>query len=145
MKDGFIYIVESQQGQFKIGWSTSPQRRADHINSHSPIPCRLIAIVEGTMKEEHALHKRFEASGSHSEWYFSTPEVLQFIRSVRWQGCPESDFPNRLTKYERYEKARVSKSKKMKAVWADPEYRKNLERMKKRRAEIRAAEAQETA
>ena len=87
----FVYVVESEAGHVKIGWSVYPEHRAKQIRSNSPIKTRLIAMWCATREKEAELHDRFAGARCHAEWFLPTAEVRAFADEVR--GANVLDIP----------------------------------------------------
>lgn len=121
-----IYVVEAATGVIKIGVSQCPEDRVETINTHSPCPCRLIAIWDGDHSDELRLHDRFHPYRSHCEWFFPSAVVAAFVAEVRGRGVdriPDWHEITALGRAERREVSRKRQGEKIKALWADPEYR----------------------
>lgn len=122
----FIYVVEARIGLIKIGVSASPFGRAETIHSHSPVPCRLIATWSGTQEEEARLHHAFAAYRSHCEWFRIEGAVADFVSFVRRTGVetiPEWESLAFGDVLARRAAAGRKRAEKLRAKWADPEYR----------------------
>jgi hypothetical protein len=52
----------------------------------SPWPLELIGTVQGTIVDEHFLHKCFANCHSHREWFHSTPDLREAIQKILVQG-----------------------------------------------------------
>lgn len=125
----FVYVIQASNGAIKIGHSADPAQRIKTINLHSPLPCRLIAVLEGKMKDELTFHRRFAEHRSHSEWFKDEGEVSQFIAEITGAGLSRivdwSEVTNGfLTRDEKAARSKSLRSARMKEVW-----RKNHERM----------------
>lgn len=78
---GFLYLAqqESKTGPVKIGWSENPQSRIDDLQTSSPHPISLLAVIPGSRADEAALHAHFKDQNLHREWFrFSESIMLAF-------------------------------------------------------------------
>lgn len=122
----FIYLIEARIGVVKIGVSHSPRSRAASYNTHSPVPCRLIAYWPGTFLDERALHERFKEHRGHSEWFRIEGPVADFVEQTRGTNVPaiEPWWEDNLSRKEsRFERYRAEQSERMRRRWADPAFR----------------------
>lgn len=74
-----IYFIETN-GLVKIGYSNDPMRRLTGIATWCPTKCHLIGVIDGDMKAERELHKRFGAFHSHGEWFRFERPINDYIR-----------------------------------------------------------------
>lgn len=87
----FIYVVEASNGTIKIGRSEHPERRLYSINTHSPLPVRMIAKWPGLLREEQDLHRRFAKSAVHREWFARDDHTIPFISEIYGKGMDQHD------------------------------------------------------
>ena len=77
---GLIYFVrQGQNGPVKIGWSTDVRKRLVHIQTYNPEKLQCLGVMEGSARDEHALHRRFRDHHIHGEWFRPAPELMEFI------------------------------------------------------------------
>lgn len=68
-EEGFVYAIEcSRTHAVKIGWSASPESRLKALQTGAPFRLRLLAQFPGTLRDEHALRRRFKRHRLHGEW-----------------------------------------------------------------------------
>jgi hypothetical protein len=80
---GYIYFVLAVEvGRIKIGYTATPERRIHALHTSSPFQLETIKIIEGTSKEERALHRRFSHLRVHREWFTDSPELREYISSL---------------------------------------------------------------
>lgn len=77
-----IYFVQAETGQIKVGLALDVERRLAQIRTMSPVPIRLLAIVEGGRAQEHQYHKRFADHRLHGEWFNPHPDILAEIKRL---------------------------------------------------------------
>lgn len=86
-RSGTIYFVEAVgAGRVKIGWSAGqdPSRRICALQTGCPFELRLIATAHGTIRDEKAMHRRFEAQrvSPSVEWFHLTGALHQYTASL---------------------------------------------------------------
>jgi hypothetical protein len=90
-----IYFLRAQSGEgpIKIGFaSTMVRNRMESLQSYSPVLLMIIAVIEdATLKDEYALHQRFDQHRMWGEWFEPVPELLALIEKQRAIGHPEQD------------------------------------------------------
>lgn len=81
-----VYIL-SGGGLYKIGYSQNAENRAKSLQSSSPVEIQLIyktPPIEHAEKIEYELHKEFEQSKSHGEWFdLSENQLSQAIGKLK--------------------------------------------------------------
>jgi hypothetical protein len=75
----FVYIIEAN-GLFKIGYSNNPIGRVATARIFSPL-CELLAVYNGTVKDERALHAMFSRCHKSGEWFRLTESDLSLIEA----------------------------------------------------------------
>jgi hypothetical protein len=77
-----VYFLRA--GEFiKIGKSThSGRRRIAELQTGCPYPISLIAEIQGGLREEAALHRRFAHIRAHGEWFHATTDLLAHIEEI---------------------------------------------------------------
>lgn len=112
-RSSFVYFIRS--GDFiKIGWSKTPELRADQIRrgGHALRPSAglaedpvLLAYSPGSRKDEAALHQRFKETNDQGEWFRRSPELDELIDETRNTQCAlevdayMADYAGRVEKY----------------------------------------------
>lgn len=76
-----IYFVQNGNGNIKIGYAINPDKRIKSLQTANDEPLLLLGIKNGNMAFEKYLHERFKDSKVFGEWYLSTPDLLDYIRS----------------------------------------------------------------
>ncbi len=67
--NGFVYLIRSDAGLYKVGYSASPVRRLALLQTASPYPLTLIGFVAGTREDESALHVLLRPWHQSGEWF----------------------------------------------------------------------------
>lgn len=126
-RDVYVYVIEFESiGRVKIGSSAWPDTRLKTIQQNSPVACRLIAQWPGTRDEEFALHARFDAHRAYRECFEVAGELADWLATVRGLGLDSVEpWPGRYHdgREERERARRESQGQKIRAYWADPEWR----------------------
>lgn len=77
--DSFVYFIQGS-GLIKIGVAIDPDGRLRQLQMMSPVPLELLATVKGSYELENQLHKQFDHSRSHGEWFETTTELLELVK-----------------------------------------------------------------
>lgn len=73
---GVVYFVELGD-RIKIGFTTNLTSRLKTVPAE-----RVLATMPGTMRDEQAMHARFESARVYREWFTKSPELLDFIETI---------------------------------------------------------------
>lgn len=80
---GSVYIMESETGRIKIGWTGGVVRiRARSIQTGNVVKTRLVAVISASLKQEKALHEMLEPYHLWGEWYDFPPRLDAYVRSL---------------------------------------------------------------
>lgn len=75
-KQGYVYFIRYRD-RIKIGYSVDPRTR---ISQH---PCdEVLAIVEGTMKDERRCHAAFADLRENGEWFRADGRLIDYAKSL---------------------------------------------------------------
>lgn len=75
---GFIYFIETQDGQYiKIGFSRKAVRRLGQLGTIMPV--RLLGYFPGSISTERWLQSKFANQWNKGEWFKSSEELRGFI------------------------------------------------------------------
>lgn len=69
-------------GPIKIGCSASPDRRRSSLETWSPFPLEIIAVIEGGEKLERRFHAKFTGQHKSREWFRISTELLVTIDAI---------------------------------------------------------------
>lgn len=78
---GLIYLVKSERGLYKIGYTRNMSSRLSYLRKESSVGISLIYAFESTnvREDEAALHKRYAHRRIYSEWFeLAEDEVDEF-------------------------------------------------------------------
>jgi hypothetical protein len=79
----WVYFIQAETGgPIKIGISRDVERRRAELQRQERQPLRVLAFMEGTIKDEAAMHQRFATHRLHGEWFSPAPEVLSCIAAL---------------------------------------------------------------
>lgn len=84
-----IYFIKpvGMRGPIKIGCSHAPQIRLGQHNAVSPIPLEIVAVTEGNLGLEAAIHSCFRDLHSHGEWFFAGDRLVSAVDAIA-SGVP---------------------------------------------------------
>lgn len=79
-----VYILGSPGSHVvKIGTTTRPDQRIKDIQTMSPVPIEVLALMPGGRAEEAALHRHFSGLRTHGEWFdFGESDPLSTIQAA---------------------------------------------------------------
>lgn len=80
--DGYVYILESANGLYKIGRASNAERRIKNIWTQSPVDLWAVCIIktENRYELECQLHERFRSQRVKGEWFALTPEDVEYVK-----------------------------------------------------------------
>ncbi len=79
---GAIYFIRSQDGHVKIGFSVDVAGRMRELQVGHAIALELLGFIEGTRREELALHHRFAAYRVNGEWFRVDGEFMDYLATL---------------------------------------------------------------
>lgn len=75
-----IYFIAAGDEYVKIGFTKeSVDKRLAILQVHNPLDLKLIAVMDGGLKEEKRLHYQFNSSMLHGEWFILNRKIRNFI------------------------------------------------------------------
>lgn len=78
----FAYFIESGvTGLIKIGRSVDPESRLKALQTASPDKLTLLKVIPEQVVSESELHERFSHLRRQGEWFESSEEIREFIKS----------------------------------------------------------------
>ena len=75
-----VYFIGAETGPIKIGITTYPKLRLEHLQTGSPVPLQIHALVRGGRSLERAYHEYFDRWRLHGEWFDRSPDLELEIR-----------------------------------------------------------------
>lgn len=84
-KSGFVYLMQSANGYYKIGISKDTRNRLKGLNRQFPIQIVIISQIKchDRRKVEKLLHKKYAAKRAEYEWFNLDPEDVEWIKSLK--------------------------------------------------------------
>lgn len=75
-----VYFLQPKEGgNIKIGFTRTLYKRFGEIQACSPLPLKIILLIDGTEYLEQSLHSKFHRHRVHYEWFKPHEEILDFI------------------------------------------------------------------
>lgn len=76
-----IYLITCNKTKScKIGFSNNPQNRLIQLQTGNPFPLELTSVIEGTIKDEQLLHKKFKNFKLAGEWFDYNEEIKDYFK-----------------------------------------------------------------
>jgi len=89
-----LYFIECEvTGILKIGISKNPEKRLRNLQSSSPTKLKLRAVFANKGHWEQSLHKQFNYTHSHDEWFYPNNEIEQLLAQYE---CINSLYPEQI-------------------------------------------------
>lgn len=90
---GYVYFILSEQSKsVKIGYSSTPEKRLDNLQTGSPVQLKLIGKLQATKSDEASFHAHYQEYRTHGEWFALPQDEIDAI--VRDYGV-EQRLPSR--------------------------------------------------
>jgi hypothetical protein len=80
---GFIYFVTFDHQRVKIGFAVNVGNRMKGLATGAPSKLVLLLSVQGTLRDEQLIHKRFGAHRLYGEWFDLCNEIKAFIEAEK--------------------------------------------------------------
>jgi len=83
--DGYIYAIEANRGQVKIGMAAEPRQRLSGLQTGSPIELTLLAAgaAEEPKAAEKELHRRYADDRIRGEWFrLGREDLYELVETV---------------------------------------------------------------
>jgi hypothetical protein len=82
----WLYFIEAETGQIKIGIARDVDVRLAGLRTMSPVGLKLLVVVPGGHALERSYHVRFAAHRLHGEWFERHPDILAEIARLTLPG-----------------------------------------------------------
>lgn len=81
---GWVYLISAKgTGTVKIGFSRKyPTARQRNLQTANPHELQLLALVQGTRRDEQKYHERFSAFRIRGEWFRDDPSVREYFAEM---------------------------------------------------------------
>jgi len=77
---GYIYAIQNESGQIKIGWAKHVEDRLKQLQTGSPKQLHLLGYWRGTKKDESNLHSLIKSLRIQHEWYMPDKHLIDYIK-----------------------------------------------------------------
>jgi hypothetical protein len=78
--NGKIYFIQAKSGGLiKIGFSIDLKRRLRTLQSHSPLPLKIVGSMDGSLEMEKEIHGKFNKTRERGEWFYPSEKLIKFI------------------------------------------------------------------
>jgi hypothetical protein len=83
-KSGFVYVIgiEGDNSAVKIGFASKIEDRLSTLQTASHHELKVLAVIEGSPKEEKDLHRKFASDHIRGEWFRRTEAIESFVDSI---------------------------------------------------------------
>lgn len=85
---GYVYLIQSPTGAYKIGRTVNPSNRLKTFTVKLPFEIELLATIQtpDMYQLESELHNRFVDKRVNGEWYALSPADVEYIKSLAVQN-----------------------------------------------------------
>ena len=88
---GYVYVLKSELGHIKFGFTKTPERRFSGLRSANSTAFEVLHVVAGSLAQERFIHQTLKPHKLRGEWYHDTEEVRAFIELVARNELPLAD------------------------------------------------------
>jgi hypothetical protein len=83
-KPGYVYLIKSPSGHYKIGRAIDPHDRVRTFGVQLPFEVEIIALIQTDdyVRLEKSLHAYFESQRVNGEWFNLSPADVEYIKSL---------------------------------------------------------------
>jgi len=83
-KPGYIYLIESTHGYYKIGLSRTPVQRIKTLGVKLPFPIKVqhLILTNHMYKAEKVLHEQYATKRVNGEWFDLTENDIADIKAI---------------------------------------------------------------
>jgi hypothetical protein len=81
---GYVYLVKSVSGHYKIGRAKDPNNRAKTFGVQLPFEIEFVAVIktDDYVALEEQLHAKYQDKRVNGEWFALTPEDVEYIKGL---------------------------------------------------------------
>lgn len=82
--DGYVYLLKSASGEYKIGHTTNPEHRFKTFDVKLPFKVSFehLILCEDRRALESELHLKFKTKRINGEWFALTDADIEYIKSL---------------------------------------------------------------
>lgn len=83
-KRGYVYLIKSADGLWKIGETKDPEKRIKslQVSSRHSLSYECLIETDDVHSLERQLHTKFAETHSHGEWFYLAENDVQYIKSL---------------------------------------------------------------
>ena len=83
-RDGYVYLIQSPSGHYKIGRTSDPKDRMKTFNVKLPFEVEFICVIPSADMYllEKQLHRQFESKRINGEWFALGSEDVAYIKGL---------------------------------------------------------------
>lgn len=83
-RDGYVYLIQSPSGHYKIGRTSDPKDRMKTFNVKLPFEVEFICVIptEDMYFLEKQLHRQFAAKRVNGEWFALSADDVEYIKGL---------------------------------------------------------------
>lgn len=83
-RSGFVYLLKTETGRYKIGRTNNPERRRTDFVKALSVECELLCVIacKNMWHTEEELHYKFHTKRLEGEWFNLLPEDIEYIKSM---------------------------------------------------------------
>lgn len=90
-KQGIVYAIKMADiPGIKIGFATDLSKRMVSLRTSSPLPYRVVATFDGSVRHEKSLHSVFAPFRIQGEWFHEAQPVNEFVSLMSEDGFGDS-------------------------------------------------------
>lgn len=81
---GYVYLIKSPSGHYKIGRTINPNDRLRMFGVHLPFEVEIIALIKSDdhKRLEASLHQTYNDKRVNGEWFALSPEDVDYVKSL---------------------------------------------------------------
>ncbi len=76
------FVSQGERGPIKIGFAKDVDKRVRALQTASPVPLKVLAVVEGDSAIEKRFHRLLEAHRLMGEWFERSAPVVDVVENV---------------------------------------------------------------
>lgn len=79
-----VYFIQGEcGGPIKIGYTSNLSSRLSALQTGYPDTLKVLFIIAGTTRREHAIHNMLSEHRLNGEWFKDTPEVRKILEEIK--------------------------------------------------------------
>lgn len=77
-----VYFIEANK-RIKIGYTENPTQRISDIQVSSPYKINVLLLINGTVRYEKLIHKKFKPYRLRGEWFSYNKNIIEYINNLK--------------------------------------------------------------